>query len=79
MKSETQKMTVTWSLIELGGVAGTYINGEKVQSNIPHKLQCGTMIGIGCPENSSTREKGKGKETFVFRLNRNDLDKNGKK
>ena len=68
---------VTWSLIDLGGVVGTFINGAKVQSNIPHKLQYGDIIGLGCPERSSTREKGK--ETFVFRLKRKDLDEKGKK
>ena len=45
---------------------GTFINGIKVESNTPHNLTCGDLIGVGCPENKSCREKGK--ETFVFKL-----------
>ena len=60
------KRLMTWSLIDLGGEVGTFINGINVQSNIPHILHCGDMIGMGCPEDSSSRETGK--ETFVFRL-----------
>ena len=55
-----------WSVIDLGGVVGTFINGIKVQSNTPHNLNCGDLIGVGCPENKSCREKGK--ETYVFKL-----------
>ena len=62
--SEWEK--VSWSIIDLGGLVGTFINGIKVESNTPHNLNCGDLIGVGCPENKSCREKGK--ETFVFKL-----------
>ena len=62
--SEWEK--VSWSIIDLGGVVGTFINGIKVESNTPQNLNCGDLIGVGCPENKSCREKGK--ETFVFKL-----------
>ena len=62
----SDSQSVTWSIIDLGGVVGTFINGINVESNTPHNLNCGDLIGVGCPENKSCREKGK--ETFVFKL-----------
>ena len=61
--SETDE--VIWEIIDLGGVVGTFINGKKAQPNVPAKLENGDLIGIGCPENKSWREKGK--ETFVYK------------
>ena len=57
---------VPWSIIDLGGMVGTFINGIKIESNKPHNLNSGDLIGIGCPEGQSCRETGK--ETFVFAL-----------
>ena len=45
---------------------GTFINMVKVDPNIPHSLNSGDLIGVGCPENLSCREERK--ETFVFRI-----------
>ena len=45
---------------------GTFINMVKVDPNIPHSLNSGDLIGVGCPENLSCREEGK--ETFIFRI-----------
>ena len=47
-------------------MVGTYINGDKVQPNVPTLLESGNIIGIGCPENRSSKENGK--ETFVYKL-----------
>ena len=63
---------VIWRIIDLGGVVGTFINGEKAQPNVPAKLENGDLIGIGCPENKSCREKGK--ETFVYKCVKHETD-----
>ena len=57
---------IAWTITDLGGVVGTYINGEKVEAYVPTKLENGDIIGIGWPENRSTKENGK--ETFVYKL-----------
>ena len=61
--SESGDKGIAWKIIDLGGVVGTYINGDKVQPNVPTQLK---SIGIGCPENKSSKENGK--ETFVYKL-----------
>ena len=58
--------SIAWTITDLGGVVGTYINGEKVEAYVPTKLENGDIIGIGWPENRSTKENGK--ETFVYKL-----------
>ena len=68
--SETDE--VIWRIIDLGGVVGTFINGEKAQPNVPANLENGDLIGIGCPENKSSREKGK--ETFVYKYVKHETD-----
>jgi len=47
-------------------MVGTYVNRNKIEANNPFGLNCGDLIGIGCPEGSSTKDGGK--ETFVYRL-----------
>jgi len=64
--SETGDKGLAWRIIDLGGVVGTYINGEKLQPNVPTKLENGDIIGIGCPETRSSKENGK--ETFVYKF-----------
>ena len=64
--SSTDLQSVSWSILDLGGVVGTFVNMVKVDPNIPHSLNSGDLIGVGCPENFSCREEGK--ETFVFRI-----------
>ena len=64
--SETGDKGLAWRIIDLGGVVGTYINGEKVEPNVPTKLEDGDIIGIGCPETRSSKENGK--ETFVYKF-----------
>ena len=66
-----------WSLIDLGGVVGTFINGSKVQPLTPHSLNSGDIIGIGCPEHSSCRDSGR--ETFVYRVRQPQKDQNDQK
>ena len=53
--------------MDLGGMVGTYVNRARIEANNPFGLNCGDLIGIGCPESSSVREEG-GKETFVYKL-----------
>ena len=48
-------------------MVGTYVNRVRIEPNNPYGLNCGDLIGIGCPESLSTREQG-GKETFVYKL-----------
>ena len=55
-----------WQLIDTNSSVGTYINGEKIKSNILHILNDEDIIGIGCPLCYSTRGIG---ETFVFQYN----------
>lgn len=52
--------------MDLGGMVGTFVNRVRIESNNPFGLNCGDLIGVGCPEPSSVREGGK--ETFVYRL-----------
>ena len=68
--SETD--VVIWRIIDLGGVVGTFINGKKAQPNVPDKIENCDLIGIGCPENKSCREKGK--ETFVYKCVKHETD-----
>ena len=55
-----------WQLIDTNSLVGTYINGEKIKSNILHTLNDEDIIGVGCPLCYSTRGIG---ETFVFQYN----------
>ena len=64
--SSADLQRVSWSILDMGGVVGTFVNMVKVDPNIPHSLNSGDLIGVGCPENLSCREEGK--ETFVFRI-----------
>ena len=47
-------------------MVGTFVNMDKIDPNNPYGLNCGDLIGVGCPENSSSRDGTK--ETFVYRL-----------
>ena len=57
---------IKWSLLDLGGIVGTFVNLIKVKPFIPFPLSCGDLIGVGSPESSSRRQAGK--ETFVFKI-----------
>ena len=58
--------TIRWSVVDLGSMVGTFVNRNKIEPNNPFGLNCGDLIGIGCPEDSSSKDAGK--ETFVYRL-----------
>ena len=53
-------------VMDLGGMVGTFVNSDKIHPNNPFGLNCGDLIGVGCPENQSSKEGEK--ETFVYRL-----------
>jgi len=64
--SASDWQNVRWSVVDLGGMVGTYVNRTRIEANNPFGLNCGDLIGVGCPEICSVREGGK--ETFVYRL-----------
>jgi hypothetical protein len=53
--------------MDLGGMVGTFVNMVRIEPGQPYELQCGDVIGVGCPEGRSTLREG-GKETFVYRI-----------
>jgi len=59
--------SVAWSVEDLGGMVGTFVNLVRIEPNQPYLLRCGDIIGVGCPEGKSTFRDG-GKETFVYRI-----------
>ena len=57
---------ISWSVLDLGGMCGTYINKIKIEAKKPHVLNDGDMIGVGCPEEKSSRTEKL--EKFVFKI-----------
>ena len=57
---------VRWSVVDQGGVHGTYVNERKIEPHTPFPLNADDLIGVGCSETSSTRQGGR--ETFVYRI-----------
>ena len=53
--------TVRWSVQDLGGLNGTYLNRRRMEANTPYPLNCNDLLGIGCPDGRSTES------TFVYR------------
>ena len=53
--------TVRWSVLDLGGLNGTFLNRKRIEANLPHPLNCNDLLGIGCPDAKSTEN------TFVYR------------
>ena len=53
--------TVRWSVQDLGGLNGTYLNRRRMEADIPYPLNCNDLLGIGCPDGRSTES------TFVYR------------
>eukprot|EP00092_Neocalanus_flemingeri_P002450 GFUD01002620.1.p1 GENE.GFUD01002620.1~~GFUD01002620.1.p1 ORF type:complete len:733 (-),score=176.61 GFUD01002620.1:283-2481(-) len=58
---------VNWSILDLGGTVGTFVNMVRIEPSQPFSLKCGDLIGVGCPEHRSTI-RGGDKETFVYRI-----------
>ena len=48
-------------------MVGTFVNLVRVEPNKKHDLKSGDVIGVGCPEESSSLKEG-AKETFVYRI-----------
>ena len=64
--SQNEWKNVRWSVVDLGGRVGTYINQRRLDANEPHLLKSGDILGIGCPEFSSTIRGST--ETFVYKV-----------
>ena len=56
-----------WSIVDLGGMVGTFLNLIKLEPGKPYELKCGDVIGVGSPERKSIFKES-GKETFVYRI-----------
>ena len=53
--------TVRWSVLDLGGLNGTFLNRKRIEANLPYPLNCNDLLGIG-------RSDAKSREnTFVYR------------
>ena len=53
--------SIRWSVTDLGGLNGTYLNRRRIDPNVPHPLNCNDLLGIGCPDVKSNET------TFVYR------------
>ena len=53
--------SVRWSVQDLGGTNGTFLNKRRIGANLSHPLNCNDLLGIGCPDAKSTEG------TFVYR------------
>ena len=53
--------TVRWSVLDLGGLNGTFLNLKRIEANVLYPLNCKDLLGIGCPDARSTEN------TFVYR------------
>ena len=52
---------VRWSVTDLGGMNGTFVNNRKIKPNEPQILNCNDLLGIGCNHQFSSEK------TFVYR------------
>ena len=66
---------VTWSVRDLGTVAGSYVNGVQIQPRTSYSLKCGDIIGIGCPLSYSVKRKDF--EAFVYRIHAPEVEEKG--
>ena len=66
---------VTWSVRDLGTVAGTYVNGVQIQPRTSYSLKSGDYIGIGCPLRHSV--KGDNFEAFVYKIHAPAVEERG--
>ena len=49
-------------------MCGTFINLMKIEKNAPFPLNCGDLIGVGCPDSSSSRSVDGKTEKFVYKI-----------
>ena len=42
----------------LGGLCGTFINRKKIEKDFEFPLNCGDLLGIGCPDPVSSKGQG---------------------
>ena len=66
---------VTWSVRDLGTVAGTYVNGVQIQPRTSYSLKSGDYIGIGCPLRHGV--KGDNFEAFVYKIHAPAVEERG--
>ena len=57
---------ITWSIVDQGGLCGTFVNTNKIDAKTPFGLNCGDLIGIGCPDTQSSKTTKL--EKFVYRI-----------
>ena len=53
--------SVRWSVQDLGGINGTFLNRRRIEANLLYPLSCNDLLGIGCPDAQSRGN------TFVYR------------
>ena len=56
---------IRWCVRDLGGLCGTWVNLAQIEAKSPFGLNCGDLIGIGCPEAESSKTPKL--EKFVYR------------
>ena len=66
---------VTWSVRDLGTVAGTYVNGVQIQPRTSYSLKCGDIKGIGCSLSHSVKRNNF--EAFVYRIHAPEVEEKG--
>ena len=55
---------ISWLVVDLNGMCGTYINLNKIEANKSRVLNNGDLVGVGCPDQESS--KSEAIEKFVF-------------
>ena len=66
---------VTWCVRDLDSVAGTFVNGIKIQPHRSYSLKSGDYIGLGCPLKRSVKEPGF--EAFVYQIYGPEIEETG--
>ena len=57
---------ISWLVVDLNGMCGTYINLNKIEANKSRVLNNGDLVGVGCPDQESS--KSEAIEKFVFKI-----------
>ena len=57
---------ISWLVVDLNGMCGTFINLNKIEANKSRVLNNGDLVGVGCPDQESS--KSEAIEKFVFKI-----------
>ena len=57
---------ISWLVVDLNGMCGTYINLNKIEANKARVLNDGDLVGVGCPDEESSWTETL--EKFVFKI-----------